>query len=117
MLRSGVPPHIGQSPLPGSDAERRAAPTAETASTASQSPAFLYELMMCVDPFRVVFSWLLVRRYFQIVQLRPELHIHEYARISLPVADRIALLDGPGGWLRFAGRPRFATCDGRPVRL
>ena len=34
MLRSGVPPHIGQSPLPGSDADTRSgAPASETSAT------------------------------------------------------------------------------------
>jgi hypothetical protein len=35
MLRSGVPPHIGQSPVPGSDAATRVGRVAASASSTS----------------------------------------------------------------------------------
>jgi hypothetical protein len=38
MLRSGVPPHIGQSPVPGSEAARRVAAAAAISSTAGTLP-------------------------------------------------------------------------------
>ncbi len=56
MLRSGVPPHIGQSPVPGSDAARRAGANESDrqAATASRAAArygltemHAHERLMC----------------------------------------------------------------------
>src|SRR5262245_27956428 len=102
MLRSAVPPHMGQSPLPGSEPSMRT-PLVAAASTAMKRTASL----LCELMFRFEKCWatkarsgngvgLLVRCNFQIVEIRAELHIHEYAWIPLPVADRIVLLNGPG---------------------
>src|SRR5206468_2914465 len=123
---------------PGSDATRCATPTADVSRTAK---ATLYELMTVMFLFRgfvvswlcfcfvvscfrgsvsfraFVFSWLLIGRHADVVDLRAELRVDESARRSLPVSNRIDLVDRPGGRLRLASGPRLSAHAHRSVRL
>src|SRR5688572_2391418 len=108
MLRSGVPPHIGQSPLPGSDAESDAAPIARRATTSMRNRMVI---SMCLiggstGPALLACGRRLVRRHLEIIQVRAELRVDEQARCALTVADRVHLLDRPRRGLRLADRPR-----------
>src|SRR6187397_250508 len=96
MLRSGVPPHIGQSPVPGSEATRRVAAAAAIRHTAAtlRTRAFLM---------------LFIGRKFQIVDVSAELSIYEEPWRSVAIADRIRLVDLPRRRLRLARRPRLAA--------
>src|SRR5881628_3219879 len=90
MLRSGVPPHIGQSPVSGSDVD-----SAASVSERTNRINFMGLLGVC--------------RQFQIIQIRTELRVDEKSRRALPIADRIDLLDRPRGRFSLSHRPRFTT--------
>lgn len=68
MFRSGVPPHIGQSPLPGSDAETR---DADTATKARRVRRRRYEVM--------IIGYLLGVE-IQVVEIGAELRIDKESR-------------------------------------
>src|SRR5258706_14222737 len=109
MFRSGVPPHIGQSPMPGSDACTKHTTDAATKkvmiTTFILAPGswrfFTGPWPLTPGPF------LLVRFHLQIIQVHPELRVNKQSRRALVIPDRIDLLDRPRRRLRFSGRPRL----------
>src|SRR5688572_17969285 len=128
MLRSGAPPHIGQSPVPGSEAERRTAVPAAITATATltlrrrgaEKIFFLTREFLCVSASLRrsvnVLVMLFIGSKFQIVDIGAELSIDEKPRRTLPIADRIRLVDLPRRRLGRALRPRFAARAYLPVR-
>src|SRR5262245_63938878 len=96
MFRSGVPPHIGQSPVPGSDASTNTGAVAARATAARK-----HNTRFMITSF--------IGSKFQIVDIGAELRVDEEARGALSVADGIGLVDLPGRGLCVAGRPRFAA--------
>src|SRR5262245_8976677 len=114
MLRSGVPPHIGQSPLPGSDADILT-PCVALATTIALAIArhftvslviIFFSLAAGLHPRRVLTlmprsgctglrsAWprALICHELQVVDVRAELRVDEQARRALLVADRISLV-------------------------
>src|SRR5688572_20842610 len=97
MLRSGDPPHIGQSPVPGSEAERRA--VAPAATKPKPKTTQRRKRMLCDSAAlrrRVsAFVMLFIGSQFQIVDICAELSIDEKPGCTLAIADRIRLVDLP----------------------
>src|SRR5688572_5540203 len=83
MLRSGEPPHIGQSPVPGSDAERRTAaavatrmpPNAMQRRRDAKNVLFLKKEFLCTSAALRRRGHVLVMLFiwceFQVVDVRP----------------------------------------------
>src|SRR5688572_24500872 len=113
MLRSGVPPHIGQLPLPGSEraASARVLPSAASVNAAYAIFFIVISFISAREAPRVSSSRapsLLIRIDLDVVviHLRPAAFrgVHRIgveARTALDAADRIDALDGPGGRLGF----------------
>src|SRR5688572_167914 len=100
ILRSGVPPHMGQFPVPGSPARMEG--EVATART-SRMPPIRKRLLMIDIPFRTS-----VRRQGEIIQIRAELGIEEESWCTLTIADRINSFKRPGRRFGFPNRPRLA---------
>src|SRR5688572_3547220 len=101
IFRSGAPPHIGQSPVPGSDAERRAVAPAATKT----KPTTTQRRKGAKKPFFMLF----IGGQFQVVDVSAELSIYKEPRRTFAVADRIRLVDLPRRGFRLACRPRLAA--------
>src|SRR5437016_4533169 len=99
MLRSGVPPHMGQSPLPGSEAARCAGRVPATAARISASSnsarrdrrdgdvVFLVRFVLMGVRLASILP-LLVCGDLEIVQVSAELSVHKQPRRPLAVPDR-----------------------------
>src|SRR5688500_18809844 len=121
MLRSAVPPHIGQSPVPGSEAETRTAAPAAIKAKATLTQrrkaaehAFVSTKELLCDsaaPRRrvSVLVMLFILRQFQIIDVRPEFSVDEEPRRPLQITDRIRLVDLPRSRFGPAGGPRLAA--------
>src|SRR5688572_11961757 len=88
MLRSPLPPHIGQSPVPGSEAERRTA-----APVAIEAKATLTQRRKAAEQAALrrrvnVLVMLVIGRKFHVVDIRAKLGIDEEPGRALTVADR-----------------------------
>src|ERR1700687_4613960 len=106
MLRSGVPPHIGQSPPPpGSEATMRAgrAPRASINSSTVRSlkrsdrnrrRGFVF---ICQNLLSATCA--LICHELEVVEICTELCIHEESRRALSIPDRIHFIDQPLGGL------------------
>src|SRR5688572_7354160 len=105
MLRSAVPPHIGQSPVPGSDATRRTVAAATTKARTTTTQRRKDAKKGGISAFVMLF----IGGQFQIVDIRAELGVDEKSRRALSIADRIGLVDLPRRRFGLAGRPRLAT--------
>src|SRR5262245_9704355 len=97
MLRSGVPPHMGQSPVPGSDA--RTTPS---------------KLVIASPPnkrernFMTFLSRISIRSDREVIQECAELCVEEESWGSFAIADGIDAFDRPCRRLRLSGWPCFA---------
>src|SRR5262249_34339036 len=113
MLRSGVPPHIGQSPPPpGSDAASRAsrppdvdrmsaAPIAARARTERRREESIVITFLGTTQILPPS----VRADLQVIPVRAELGVSNKPRRAVAVSDGIQLIDHPRGWLGLSRRP------------
>src|SRR5688572_25573051 len=115
MLRSGVPPHIGQSVPEGSPA--RASSVREVSPRQAVRYTSFFMDFVCIVHYRRTVDRLLRRVPIDldvvVVQLRASARlgwrIGVESRRSLDAANRIDALDRPGGRLGLALRPHLAA--------
>src|SRR5687768_10643399 len=108
MFRSGEPPHIGQSPVPGSEAKRRAVETVAITARATLMQS-RKDAKNASAPLRRVFVMLFIGCQLQVVDVRPELGIDEETRRTLAIPNRIGLVDLPRRGLGLPGGPCLAA--------
>src|SRR5258705_14010376 len=122
MLRSGVPPHMGQSPLPGSEAE--AVGSKPVANKANTSINDLFKRFVVLFPLRFIvqssFSCpnihlpsayclpLLIQVDLQIIEIQFRQRATEDSRRSLPIRNRIYAFHHPRRRFCVARQPHFS---------
>jgi hypothetical protein len=107
MFRSAVPPHIGQSPPPGSDADAklfvrfRAIATAVTNKSNLKLRVFI--ILQCLV------ASLLVRRDLYVIDKDLVGRVGKNTSAAVMIAKRFDPLEHPFSRFGFGGRPGFAS--------
>src|SRR6266496_1360964 len=109
MFRSGVPPHIGQSPLPGSEAEAKLLAMPSVTATANAKKADLEVRILEVLFLMIVLVRSFVRRHLDVIDKDLVWRVGKNSRAPLPIAKRIDALESPISRLGFGRRPRLAA--------